>query len=358
MVLASLLAAAGVAGSGCKMATGEVGPATGAGAAGTSAPMTGAAGGTPTGAAGTSGGAGTNGAAGTGAPAGPVDIGFQPVGRLNQRQYNNTVHDLLGTTLNPAANFPADETTLGFDTIAGVLRVQPEHLESYVAAAHTLVDELFARPATDPVRTRILTCDYKTAGTDCESTILKAFATRAWRRPATDAELAPYVTLAAAQPTPEEGLNAALVGVLSSTRFLYRIEGDPDPANTAPHKLTAYELATRLSYFLWSTMPDDALFAAADAGQLSDKAMLTAQVTRMLKDPKAAALADNWGGQWLYTRQVDEVQPDTKAFPMFDAALRSALKQETAMMLNDILFKGVPPSTTACRPSRAPRCRR
>jgi hypothetical protein len=351
VLTAGLMAVAALGGMGCKLATGEAGPSPGAGAAGSGTnPMTGAAGSSSTtGGAGasSSGGAGSGGggagAAGTGAPMGPLDIGFQPVGRLNRRQYNNTVHDLLGTALNPSNNFPKDETTLGFDTIAGVLRVAPEHLESYVAAAHTLIDELFARPATDPVRARILSCDHKTAGTDCEKTILKGFATKAWRRPVMDAELTPYLTLATAQPTPDEGLNAALVAMLSSTKFLYRIEGDPDPANTAPHRLTAHELATRLSYFLWSTMPDDALFAAADSGALLTDAGLSAQIDRLLTNTtRARTFIDSFGAQWLAMGRLEEITPDKTAFAAFNDTIRKAMEQETAEFLWDFLANNRP----------------
>jgi hypothetical protein len=347
ILLAGLLAAAGVVGTGCKMA-GDVGPGPSTGAAaGSSGPSPGSAGAggsINTGAAGL-GAAGSNstGAAGTDVPPGPLDIGFQPVGRLNQRQYNNTVHDLLGTTQNPATNFPADETTLGFDTISGVLRVQPEHVESYVAAAHSLIDELFARPATDAARTRILSCDYKAAGTTCEATILKAFATKAWRRPATDAELMPFLTLATAQPTPEEGLNAALVGVLSSTRFIYRVEGDPDPTNTAPHRLTAYELATRLSYFLWSTMPDDALFSSAASGELLTDAGLKTQIDRLLADTtRARTFIDSFGAQWLAVGRLEELTPDATLFASFDDGIRKAMEQETKEFIWDFLVNNRP----------------
>jgi hypothetical protein len=350
VLTAGLLAVAALGAVGCKPATDQAGPSPPptAGAAGSSSTTggaagsnstTGAAGSSPTGTAGSS----PTGAAGAGGPQGPLDIGFQPAGRLNQRQYNNTVHDLLGTALNPANDFPADETTLGFDTIAGVLRVQPEHVESYIAAAHTLIDELFARPATDAVRTRVLSCDHKTAGTDCEKTILKAFATKAWRRPVTDAELTPYLTLATAQATPDEGLNAALVGVLSSTKFLYRVEGEPDPANPAAHRLTAHELATRLSYFLWSTMPDDALFAAADSGALLTDAGLKTQIDRLLANTtRARAFIDSFGAQWLAVGRLEEITPDATAFAAFNDPIRKAMEQETKEFLWDFLASDRP----------------
>ena len=203
------------------------------------------------------GGSGGGVAPGTGGkPGGPADIGFGTIARLNRTQYNNTVHDLLGTALNPADNFPPDETVLGFDTIAGVLRVQPEHSEKYLDATATLIDELLARAATDPWRMKYLTCDIATGGPTCQRQVLKNFATKAWRRPVQDAELATYATLAAAQPTPQQGVAAGLRAVLMSANFLYRIETDPSPDDMKAHRLADYQLASRLSYFLWASMPE------------------------------------------------------------------------------------------------------
>src|SRR5262249_13038525 len=161
-----------------------------------------------------------------------------------------------------------------------------------------------------------------------EKTILTAFATKAWRRPAMDAELAPFLALATAQPTPEEGLNAALVGVLSSTRFLYRLEGDPDPANTAPHRLTAYELATRLSYFLWGRTPDEALSAAAASGDLLTDAGLKKQIDRLLADTtRARSFIDSFGAQWLAVNRLEEITPDATMFTSFNDGIRKAMEQ-------------------------------
>ena len=276
---------------------------------------------------------------------GPLDIGFAPVGRLNRTQYNNTVHDLLGTALNPADNFPVDETTLGFDTISGVLQVQPEHLEKYLSASKDLIDELFARPATDPWRTRILTCDAATGGATCQQQVVKAFATRAWRRPALDAELSPYLTLAAAQATPQEGLAIAMRAVLVSTRFLYRREADPSVDDTRPHRVTSYELASRLSYFLWGTMPDDGLFALADSGALLSDATLHAQIARMVSDPvRGPALVETFGAQWLNVNRMQAVTPDPMLFPLFNDSIRAAMMQETKYLLWDFVSNARPAS--------------
>jgi hypothetical protein len=124
--------------------------------------------------------------------------------------------------------------------------------------------------------------------------------------------------------------------VLVSPNFLFRVEQDPQPgeANNI-HTLNEYELASRLSYFLWSSMPDDELFALAAKGQLH--AQLDQQVARMLKDPKAQALVDNFAGQWLQLRQMDNVNPDAAKFPDFDPALREAMTKETKLFFTSIM---------------------
>src|SRR6185503_19225563 len=123
--------------------------------------------------------------------------------------------------------------------------------------------------------------------------------------------------------------------------FIFRVELDPDPASLTPHALGGYELASRLSYFLWSSMPDETLFGAA-AGTLTEPATLAAQVTRMLADPKAQAITDNFAGQWLYLRAVDLAEPDPMLFPRFDEPLRAAMKSETALLFADVAFGGLP----------------
>ncbi|HVU49968.1 MAG TPA: DUF1592 domain-containing protein, partial [Polyangia bacterium] len=302
------------------------------------------AGGTP-GAAGSALGAG--GATGAGGSAGVVPLGTDPgrvtIHRLNRAEYNNTVRDLLGTASRPADQFPPDDRGLGFDNVADVLTLSPVHLELYESAAEALVAEALAGAQ----RPKILTCDLVSGGDACARTVLRAFGRRAWRRPVTDAEIdglmSSTVMLARTNGDSwEVGVTLALEAMLVSPNFLFRVELDPSPTSLAPHPLTSYEIAARLSYFLWSTMPDDALAAAADAGKLTDKAELAAQVTRMLADPKASALVDNFAGQWLYTRLVDDVQPDATLFPTFDQPLRDAMKQETSLMFRDVIFGGVP----------------
>jgi len=173
---------------------------------------------------------------------------------------------------------------------------------------------------------------------------IEAFVPLAWRRPVATTEvdvLMTSVTLASTQSdTVEQGLKIALRAVLMSPNFVFRVENDPSPTSAAPHALGQYEIASRLSYFIWSSMPDADLFAAAKAGALVQTG-LQSQVTRMLASPKAAAISDNFAGQWLYTRQMADAVPDPKLFPGFDESLRTAMKLEMEAMFREVVANGM-----------------
>lgn len=277
-----------------------------------------------------------------GAPAAGTDPGRVTLHRLNRVEYNNTVRDLLGTTRSPADEFPIDDRGGGFDNLADVLTLSPLHLDSFRSAAISLIDEAMT---VTTQRARLVTCDLAKEGATCARTVLTAFAPLAWRRPVTTSELDALmkpVNLATGNgDNAEVGLKLSLQAVLLSPHFLFRVETDPAPSSLTPHALTPYEVASRLSYFLWSSMPDAELFAAAKAGNLTEGATLQAQVTRMLGSPKAQALVDNFAGQWLYTRQISEVTPDPKLFPTFDAGLRAAAKLEVETLFRDVALNGV-----------------
>jgi hypothetical protein len=137
----------------------------------------------------------------------------------------------------------------------------------------------------------------------------------------------------------EEGLATAIQAILLSPHFLFRLEQVPAmplPIASA-RSLSQHELASRLSYFLWSSMPDDALLAAADRGRLAQPAALAAQVKRMLLDPKSHALVENFGGQWLQVRRLESVKPDRKRFPNFDEYLRLSMQRETELFFESIV---------------------
>lgn len=167
----------------------------------------------------------------------------------------------------------------------------------------------------------------------CAREIFTAFGLRAWRRPLASPELDRLVNLVleaqALGESFEEGVKVGLRALLFSPHFLYRVELDADPTSLEPHPLSDYELATRLSYFLWSSTPDDVLLELAAEGRLQDPLELEVQVERMLEDPKSQAFVENFAGQWLYTRNVETAAPEASLFPDFDEPLRQAMMEET-----------------------------
>ena len=181
-----------------------------------------------------------------------------------------------------------------------------------------------ARPAQEPA---------------CARTILKALAHRAFRRPVTNADLQPlygFYEKARATGDFENGIQAAIEAMLVSPEFLFRIEQDPRGALPGtPHRITDVELASRLSFFLWSTMPDDELLDLAERGGLSEPSALERQVRRMLDDPRADALVSNFAGQWLQLRTIATLRPDPVILP-FDEALRQAFLTETTLFVSSI----------------------
>lgn len=172
--------------------------------------------------------------------------------------------------------------------------------------------------------------------------ILSDFASRAYRRPAAAAEierLVKFVELAKAEGGSfTEGIQLAVQAVLVSPKFLFRWELDVGQAGAGEVRpLNAYELASRLSYFLWSSMPDEELFSLAEEGRLNDPEVLQAQVRRMLLDPKSKALVENFAGQWLQLRNLEMVTPDPDLFPDFDEPLRVAMRRETELFFDAIM---------------------
>jgi hypothetical protein len=171
-------------------------------------------------------------------------------------------------------------------------------------------------------------------------TVLQRFVTRAYRRPARPEEIDRLLQLAKTGETFEHGIRLAMMATLSSPHFLFRIEAEPGVAKGPGVKkrpLGGYEVANRLSYFLWSSMPDDALMAAAASGELSKPAGVQAQVRRMLKDSRSKALASNFAGQWLQLRKLSQFEPDKTLFPAYEPALRDAMVAETTLFFENVV---------------------
>ena len=204
----------------------------------------------------------------------------------------------------------------------------------------------FKPKAEPPSRARILICD-PNSGPACVEKIVANLARHAYRRPVTKvevAELEKFVGIAEAHgQSVHQGIQLALQAMLVSPNFLFRIEHDPNPTDPAAvHKISDVELASRLSYFLWSSMPDDDLLNLAEAGKLRGPGVLDAQVKRMLGDPRSSALADNFAALWLETRNLDVVKPDPQKFPDWSPELRDAMRSETSLFFDYVLRQNRP----------------
>ena len=274
------------------------------------------------------------------------DPGRVTLHRLNRSEYNNTIRDLVGVHFQPADDFPADDVGYGFDNIGDVLTVPPLLLEKYLAAAEKIVAEVMATP---DLRKRIFIVT-PPAGKDdkarqerdaCARKIIEDFGRHAYRRPLFPGEvarLASFVHLAESQGDGfDKGIELALEAMLTSPHFLFRVERDPRPNGKGEISLliSNFELASRLSYFLWSTMPDEELLKQAKDGTLRKN--LEAQVKRMMRDPRAHALVENFAGQWLQLRNLKNASPDPARYPAFDELLRAAMQKETEFFFAAIL---------------------
>ncbi len=198
-------------------------------------------------------------------------------------------------------------------------------------------------PGDTPSRERIFTCkpaDQSTARI-CASEILSKLARRAYRRQPTEEDVALLLSFydsGAARAGFDAGIESALRMLLTSPKFLFREE--PDPQSIAPGSLYAVgdsALASRLSFFIWSSLPDDELLDLAAQGKLSDPEVYRAQVARMLADPRADALVKNFAGQWLFLRNLPNIRPSTEDFPDFDDNLRQSMRRETELLFGNIM---------------------
>ncbi len=198
------------------------------------------------------------------------------------------------------------------------------------------------KPIETPSRARIFVCrapDPKEE-TACASRILSNLAKKAFRRPVTGTDLAPLMQFyndGRKTGTFEGGIENATVAMLSSAKFLYRVEAPPAGAKPGSiYRLSDMELASRLSFFLWSSIPDDELLSVAEQGRVRDPKVLEQQVRRMLADPRARTLTTNFAFEWLKIRDMDALEPDPFVYPAFDRPLRTALRREMEMFLDSV----------------------
>ena len=263
--------------------------------------------------------------------------------RLNKAEYNNTIRDLTGLDLKLADGFPSDDVGEGFDNIGDVLSLPPILLEKYLEAAYTIADGIFDdKELSKRIFPHEPASDNLLAQAQAARLNIQHFASRAFRRPVTQDEQVRLFTImrdAWGQDTEStEIYKTVVVAVLTSPHFLFRIEKDPEPKDKdGIRKLDGFELASRLSYFLWSSMPDQRLMDLAKTGKLTERDVLVTETKRMLLDPKASAIVENFAGQWLQLRDVTRLEPDPDLFPTFDDGLQQSMRKETELFFQAMI---------------------
>ncbi|MBI1390530.1 MAG: DUF1592 domain-containing protein [bacterium] len=278
--------------------------------------------------------------------------GPAPVRRLNRNEYAATIRDLLGIHFNAGHDLPEDGAGgAGFDNAAETLFISPVHLERYFEAAREALDYAVA----DAGARRLLFIAQpgdSLSETDAARTILERFASRAFRRPVKEDELQPLLALFQAafkrDGSFEEAVLYAMRAVLISPNFLFLIETPNTTSMVRP--VNDYELACRLSYFLWSSMPDDELFALAKNQELHRAGVLEEQIDRMLSEPsigrrsrsledlKSQEFAQNFVSQWLGTRELGRnLKPDQRLFKQYNQDLEASMRYEPVYFFHRIV---------------------
>ena len=192
-----------------------------------------------------------------------------------------------------------------------------------------------------PSRAKIFVCRPASVGEEsaCAKKILLTLARRAFRRPVTEADVTPLLAFyeqGKQEADFDHGIQSALEALLVSPEFLFRIERDPK-TSASVYRLSDFELASRLSFFLWSSIPDDELLALAEQGKLSNATVLQQQVNRLLADPRSEAFVKNFGGQWLHLRNLETSKPDPDVYPSYDDNLKLAFERETELFFESVL---------------------
>lgn len=259
-------------------------------------------------------------------------VGHVPARRLTSNEYNNTVRDLFGFDVGrPADAFPADSEG------ANGLTVSDLYLEMSLQVAERL--------SALAIERGFIKCDpTKMEPRACARQTLEPFLKRAWRRPIADAEIESMLGFldvgarGAGETEPfKAGIRLAIQSALLSPNFMFRIENLADPVAPVEQQLGPYEVASRLSYFIYESMPDDDLFAAADSDTLRGPAALEAQVSRMLEDPKGEAFVRKLVGKWLALDNLDLLSLDTAVYPAFTESRRKTIYGETALFVKEFI---------------------
>ncbi|MCC6590486.1 MAG: DUF1588 domain-containing protein [Bryobacterales bacterium] len=280
----------------------------------------------------------------TAACAAGIVPGPSHIRRLNRDEYSTTLSDLLDIHLDLSRLLPADGAGgEGFDNAAETLFLSPLHSEKYLEAAKLAMD-FAAKEYKSRAKILVAQPEPNTPPEVAARAILQSFLPRAFRRPVTDADLEPYLRLYHAARRQgqdfEPAIFFALRGALVSPLFLFRVE--PLNASAEVRPLDQYALASRISYFLWGSMPDELLFDIAAAGKLHDPAVLRTVVPRMLRHDRSLVFARRFTEQWLRTRELTGGKaPDPKLFPTYagDEELRSDIRFEPILFFQELLMR-------------------
>jgi hypothetical protein len=262
-----------------------------------------------------------------------IKPGLSPLRRLTRGEYDRTVHDLLGDGRGLARAFPQEEIEHGFDNSAELRSVSDVLSEGYVAAAEQLSVAAVTRLDT------LVGCDPARAGEPaCLDKLLDGFGERAWRRPLAPEEREHLKKVFSDSRTTgfSDGAQAVIEVMLLSPQFLYRVELGVAVAGADYARLSHFEMASRLSYTLWGTMPDEALFAAAEARHLGTRAEIAAQARRMLDDPRAADMVTGFAGQWLQLAKLADSEKDVTVYKSYKPELLTLFQQETESFVQNV----------------------
>lgn len=286
------------------------------------------------------GGAGTGGSASQPGPGSdPNAVGPRPLTRLSRREYNNTVRDLLGDATRPADAFPEDHDRAFLFRRAGLVATQDADLLS--SAAQALAATAIETPS------KLLPCDPAAGEQACADQFIARFGMRAYRRPLSSAETMRLSALyqnarGAQQMSFNEAIALLVEAMLQSPAFLYHWESPYEAPRLqgAAVQLGSFDIASRLSYFIWGSMPDQALFDAATAGKLTTDADVAEQARRMLADEKAKDAVTAFFREWLELELLAQLPKDGATYPQYDGSLKSSLVGETEAFVKSVLFEG------------------
>lgn len=261
-----------------------------------------------------------------------------PLRRLTRFEYNSTVRDLFQTALTPADDFPPDEVVDGFSNNGVVLTVSSLHAEKYTFAAEALAAEAVTKLGT------LLPCDPVAAGAEaCATQFAQTFGRRVYRRALEPEDVSVLLEAFAlgSGTSYERGIEIMVRTMLQSPHFLFRVEltgGVPQGTPLTMARLSGYETATRLSYLIWSSGPDDIALDAAAAGGLSTPEQVATEARRLLADPRARLAVAEFYRQWLDLTRLDGISKDVAAFPLWSDAMRAALKAEGDAVVENVVF--------------------